>query len=299
MEPTNQMDQINSEVSVKTPFWIKALLTLSVIAVVMLFLQLKSLRKELSVTETRSQEEIAALKQANQVQADSHQQQLKELESSMTDGFASQNRTISSQAQKAHQEVEQSAQQLNQQLTTTAQQTEQKLTHVNDQITDLGAKTQTANSRIGDVDREVTVVKTTLTDTQTALANTRTDFETAMRKVQGDLGVTNGYVATNSKEIAELRRLGERNYTEFTIKKDKNFQRFGTVGLKLERADAKRKQFSLVIQSDDVQTAKRDRSPNEPLQFYQGRALYEVVVNTVGKDQITGYISAPRYPTTK
>ena len=299
MEPTNQMDQINSEVSVKTPFWIKALLTLSVIAVVMLFLQLKSLRKELSVTETRSQEEIAALKQANQVQADSHQQQLKELESSMTDGFASQNRTISSQAQKAHQEVEQSAQQLNQQLTTTAQQTEQKLTHVNDQITDLGAKTQTANSRIGDVDREVTVVKTTLTDTQTALANTRTDFETAMRKVQGDLGVTNGYVATNSKEIAELRRLGERNYTEFTIKKDKNFQRFGTVGLKLERADAKRKQFSLVIQSDDVQTAKRDRSPNEPLQFYQGRALYEVVVNTVGKDQITGYISAPRYPAAK
>ena len=101
------------------------------------------------------------------------------------------------------------------------------------------------------------------------------------------------------EEIAELRRLGERNYTEFTIKKDKNFQRFGTVGLKLERADAKRKQFSLVIQSDDVQTAKRDRSPNEPLQFYQGHALYEVVVNTVNKDQVAGYISAPRYPAAK
>jgi len=299
MEPTNLTEEPIQETVTKTPFWVKALLVLSVLAVIVLFMQTRSISDQLTANQAQAEEQIAALKQANQVQADSHQQQLKELESSMTDGFASQNRTISSQAQKAHQEVEQSAQQLNQQLTTTAQQTEQKLTHVNDQITDLGAKTQTANSRIGDVDREVTVVKTTLTDTQTALANTRTDFETAMRKVQGDLGVTNGYVATNSKEIAELRRLGERNYTEFTIKKDKNFQRFGTVGLKLERADAKRKQFSLVIQSDDVQTAKRDRSPNEPLQFYQGRALYEVVVNTVGKDQITGYISAPRYPAAK
>jgi chromosome segregation ATPase len=296
MEPIEQMEDTQE---VGTPFWIKALLVLSLAAVVYLFLMVRTLNQTAHQDHAQALEQIDALKRANQQQADVHQQQIRDLESSMTSGFASQSRVISSQAQKSHQEVEQTAQQLNQKLSATAQQTDQKITQVNDQITDLGNRTQTANNRIGDVDREVGTVKTNLADTQKTLADTRSEFETAMRKVQGDLGITNGYVATNTEEIAQLRRLGERNYTEFSIKKDKNFQRVGTVGLRLDRTDVKRKQFSLVIQSDDIQTVKRDRSPNEPLQFYQGRALFEVVVNTVSKDQITGYISAPRYPAAK
>jgi hypothetical protein len=40
---------------------------------------------------------------------------------------------------------------------------------------------------------------------------------------------------------------------------------------------------------------KKDRNVNEPLQFYVSKSLYEVVVNTVGKDQIAGYLSTPKY----
>jgi hypothetical protein len=34
---------------------------------------------------------------------------------------------------------------------------------------------------------------------------------------------------------------------------------------------------------------------NEPLQFYVAKSLYELVVNTVGKDTVSGYLSTPKY----
>ena len=284
------------EVVVSSPFWVKALLVVSVLAVGYLYYMVQTVNQKAIQDQARAQEQIAALKQANEQQTQKNDQQIHSLESSFNQALTVQNHTISVQGQKSHQEVEQRAQQLSQQLT---QQTDQKITQVNSQITDLGNRTQTASNRIGEVDREVVTVKTNLADTQKTLSDTRTEFETNLRKVQGDLGVTNGYVATNTQEIAELRRMGERNYTEFTIRRGKSFQRFDSVGLRLDRADVKRKQFSLTIQNNDTETAKHDRSPNEPLQFYQGHALYEVVVNTVNKDQVAGYISAPRYPATK
>ena len=41
---------------------------------------------------------------------------------------------------------------------------------------------------------------------------------------------------------------------------------------------------------------KKDRTVNEPIQFLVGRdqLRYEVVVNSVEKDHIRGYVSAPK-----
>ena len=48
--------------------------------------------------------------------------------------------------------------------------------------------------------------------------------------------------------------------------------------------------------ADDKSVEKRDKSLNEPVQFYMSGAHqpYEIVVNQVGKDQISGYLSAPK-----
>ena len=49
--------------------------------------------------------------------------------------------------------------------------------------------------------------------------------------------------------------------------------------------------------ADDKQIEKRDKTSGEPVQFYVGgsRGLpYEIVVFTVGKDQIAGYLSTPK-----
>ena len=46
---------------------------------------------------------------------------------------------------------------------------------------------------------------------------------------------------------------------------------------------------------------KKDKGINEPLQFYVAKAKqpYELVVNEVGKDQITGYLATPKDTTAR
>ena len=48
--------------------------------------------------------------------------------------------------------------------------------------------------------------------------------------------------------------------------------------------------------ADDKTTEKRDRTINEPIQLYVAGAHqpYEIVVNTVSKDEVTGYLATPK-----
>jgi hypothetical protein len=46
---------------------------------------------------------------------------------------------------------------------------------------------------------------------------------------------------------------------------------------------------------------KKDKSVNEPVQFYTSKARqpYEVVVNDVKQDHITGYLATPKIQTAR
>jgi len=158
-------------------------------------------------------------------------------------------------------------------------------------ISDVSKKADTANARLSDVNNDVAGVKTDLASTKTDLATTKSNLQ----KVAGDLSGTSSLVATNGSEIAELKRRGERNIIEFTLKKQKNMQKVGDISLRLEKSDLKKNKFTVIVLADDKTVEKRDRNINEPLQFYVSKSLYEVVVNTVGKDQIAGYLSTPKY----
>ncbi|MDE3196292.1 MAG: hypothetical protein KGN84_08105, partial [Acidobacteriota bacterium] len=57
----------------------------------------------------------------------------------------------------------------------------------------------------------------------------------------------------------------------------------------------KHNKFTVILVADDKTVEKKDRNINEPLQFYVSKSLYELVVNTVNKDQIIGYLSRPKY----
>jgi chromosome segregation ATPase len=162
---------------------------------------------------------------------------------------------------------------------------------VNSAITDVKQRTDTANAKLVDVNNDVTAVKSDLASTKTDLNQTKT----SLQKVTGDLGVTSNAVATNHNELEELKRRGERNYVEFTLHKQKQMQRVGDISLKLDKADPKHNKFTLDVLADDKNTQKKDRNINEPLQFYVSKSLYEIVVNSVGKDQISGYLSTPKY----
>jgi len=171
------------------------------------------------------------------------------------------------------------------------QKSNQQLSTLGTSLTDVKQKADAANARVTDVNNDVASVKTDLASTKTDLSQTKSD----LKKVTGDLGVTSGFVATNGKEIEELRRRGERNIVEFTLKKQKTMQRVGDISLQLTSADLKKHKFTVKVLADDNTVEKKDKNINEPLQFYVSKSLYEVVVNSVGKDQITGYLSTPKY----
>lgn len=159
----------------------------------------------------------------------------------------------------------------------------------------LGEVKEVASTRIAEVASHVNTV-----DTQVAQARSELDKTVAeLRSVRGDLGVQSGLIATNAKELAALRELGERNYVEFNLAKTNKPQRVGAINVVLRKADPKRSRFTVDVIADDKKVEKKDRTINEPVQFYVSRARqpYELVVNEVQKDRIVGYLAVPKVET--
>jgi DNA repair exonuclease SbcCD ATPase subunit len=162
------------------------------------------------------------------------------------------------------------------------------------EITSLKQATNSAQSNISDVSTEVKQVRTEIANTQGELERTIAD----LKRVPGDMGVLSGLIATNAREIDALKQLGDRNYIEFTLYKGKEPVKLGDVSILLKKADVKASLYTLELRVDDRKIEKKDRSANEPLQFYVGgsRQPHELVVNEVGKDLIVGYLATPKSP---
>jgi len=163
---------------------------------------------------------------------------------------------------------------------------------VNSQLSEVKDAATTANSKISDVSTDVGNVKTEVAATKSELDKTISE----LKSVRGDLGVQSGLIATNGKELAALKALGDRNYYEFKLAKSKQFQKVGSVQIQLSKTDPKKNKYTLQVIADDKRVEKKDKNTNEPVQFYMAgaRQPYEIVVNEVGKNQVTGYLSAPK-----
>jgi len=151
---------------------------------------------------------------------------------------------------------------------------------------------ETTSSKLTDVSTDVGTVKTDLSNTKSELETTISN----LKRVNGDLDSHASLIATNGKELAALRALGERNYVEFTLPKAKHAQRVGDISLLLKKVDLKKNRFTVEVTADDQVTEKKDRTLNEPIQFYTSKAKqpYEIVVNKVSKDTIVGYLATPK-----
>jgi hypothetical protein len=157
---------------------------------------------------------------------------------------------------------------------------------------------QTAQ-QVGAVQNDVSSVKTDVGGVKTDVATTQADLATAksqLTRVMGDAGVMSGLIATNHDELEELKHRGDRNYYEFTLNKGAPAQNVGTIKLELKKVDQKRSKYTLEVSADDKNIEKKDKNLDEPVQFYSGKspALFEVVVNNINKNQVTGYLSTPK-----
>jgi chromosome segregation ATPase len=158
---------------------------------------------------------------------------------------------------------------------------------------------ETTKQQIGAVSADVSGVKNDLGRVGADVATTKTDLADTKVKLEhaiGDINKHSELIATSHDELELLKHKGDRDYFEFTLKKDKEPTRLSIVSLQLKKTDTKKSKFTLYVLAEDKRIEKKDRTINEPLQFYTGRerSLFEVVVNTVNKDTITGYLSTPK-----
>lgn|GEM_PF-239554 len=132
---------------------------------------------------------------------------------------------------------------------------------------------------------------------------TRRDLDAtqkSLRQTAESLGMARSEFGTlvgrNHDEIAQLRRLGERDYYEFSLQRSNPSQRVGGVGLELRKTDTRRQRYTLRLLVDDYTIEKKDRTVNEPIFFYTtGREQpLELVVNRIEKGRVAGYVSVPK-----
>ena len=163
--------------------------------------------------------------------------------------------------------------------------------------TDATAKLDAISGDVTSVKGDVTSVKSDVASTQAEVEKTGSE----LKRMTGDMGVMSGRIATNGEQLSALKELGERNYQEFDIKRTGGLQKVGTIQLALSKADPKRNRFTLDVLADDKKVQKRDRTINEPVQFYLAgtRQPVEIVVNEVRKDEVVGYVSMPKVRTSR
>ncbi|MCL4795057.1 MAG: hypothetical protein KJZ84_10855 [Bryobacteraceae bacterium] len=162
-----------------------------------------------------------------------------------------------------------------------------------EQLDEIKSTTELATAKLTDITTDVGSVRTEVASTRGDLDRTIAD----LRRTTGDLGVMSGLIATNRKELEALRSVGERDYYEFTITKGQKQQRIGDIVMQVKRTDTRRNRFTIDIIADDKRVEKKDKTVNEPVQFYvlsRARVPYELVVNEVRKDTLVGYLAMPK-----
>jgi hypothetical protein len=142
--------------------------------------------------------------------------------------------------------------------------------------------------QVGALSGTVTSTRQDLDDTKKSLDATKQDLGMA-RSQFGTL------IARNHDDVEYLRKLGERNYYEFTLNRNKQ-EKVAGVGLVLKKVNVKHHRFNLNLVADDMAIEKKNRTIDEPIFFsVQGsKTFYELVVNQVQSGQVKGYISTPK-----
>lgn len=257
-------------------------------ATIYLYMQLDQVKKDFAKSNDATQARLDKLDETSSLTARTNQRKVEELR----DQLERARRQASLAAGDAKQEALKKVEETQVQLQAAQQQAQQANQQLKSDISQVREQADTANSKISQVGTEVTAVKGDVASTKSELEKTVAE----LKRATGELDGHSVLIATNGKELAALRALGERTYVEFTVHKAKASQKVGDVSILLKSADPKRNRYTIELTADDKTTERKDRAVNEPLQFMTSKAKqpYELVVNDVKKDTIAGYLSVPK-----
>ena len=261
-----------------------------VAANIYLYVQLDHLRTESRQKIEKLEASVSGVRETSSVSTAAQARHIEDLREQL----AAANRAARSMSSEAKVEAQAHADQLARELEAEEAKMQQR---VSGQISEVNQSVTAANARISDVSTDVGAVKSQAAMTQSQLDKTIAD----LRSVTGDLGVQSGLVATNSRELEALKLKGDRNIYDIKLGKNnrKQAQRVADITLKLDSVDYKRGKYSVYVSADDkMPVLKKDKTVNEPVQFYTskgGRTPYEIVINQVTKDgMIVGYLATPK-----
>ena len=260
-------------------------IVVALVAIVALYINDRQLAGALAISDQHNQEQIAKLQQDLAQSAAAAEKSV--------DALAQQAQDTAAQAEaRAKQDLRRTSASLSSALARQQQDEEQQRQQITGQLTDLQQANTTAAAKIGEINDNVSGVKSDVASTQSELEKTGSD----LKRVMGDMGVMTSLIATNSSQLNALKQLGDRDYVEFDLKKTSGRQKVGDMQLLLAKADPKHNRFTLDVLADDKVVEKRDRSINEPVQLYLAgnRQPEEIVVNEVKKDEVVGYVSIPK-----
>lgn len=251
------------------------------------FVRAGHLTQDLASMQQNTDRQISKLSDATSAEVELSQQRFDTLKNQLEGATAATLR-------QARSEVKQSSTQWAANLEQKRQELEQKHQEV---VSELSELKQDTSSKLQDTSNK-------LQDTSTKLDQVSSDVEKTgsdLKRVVGDLGVMSGDIATNGKELASLKELGERNYFEFDLGKTKAPQKVGDIRLELKKTDPKRNRFTIDVYADDKILEKKDRTVNEPVQLYVAgnRQPYEIVINQVKNNEVVGYLATPKVKTTR
>jgi hypothetical protein len=265
-------------------------------ASVYLFYELNQVQNELAQTKESLSAEISKMYETSTVTSQTSGRKMDKLEKDTQRELNLARAQAAQLSGQAKTEAEHHADEIASKLQKIQDEQGKQIGAVSSEVSVVKTEATAANAKSEGVNAEVGSVKTDLSKTKADTEKLIADMKTA----RGDLGVQSGLIATNGKELAALRELGERNYTEFTLAvaggKDKAPHKFGDVSLLLKSVDLKKKTYTIELVADDQTIPKKDRSLNEPVQFMLSRSKlpYELVVNKIQKGMIAGYVSAPK-----
>ena len=155
------------------------------------------------------------------------------------------------------------------------------------------ASTDDVNKVQSDANAKIGGLSTDLAGTRKDLDSAKSEFANALSGTKGELS---GAIARTHDELVALAHKTDRDYFEFNLAKKHREQKVGTITVQLQKTDTKRNIFTVNLVFDDKPHLHRDRAMDDPVYFYvQGApSALELVVNKMGKDSVSGYISAPK-----
>jgi chromosome segregation ATPase len=253
---------------------------------VYLFLQLDQVKTEVATMRESIANEVSNLKETSSMSTQASRRNLERLKEELEAA----RRQAAMAAGQAKADAQRHADELSARLAAETKRTAEAVkTELSTKVAEVASA---ADTKIGAVSTEVGTVKQEVASTKSELDKTIAE----LKRTNGDLGVQSGLIATNAKELAALKALGDRNYFEFNLTKQKAPVRLADITILLKRSDPKRNRYTIELVADDKKFEKKDKTVNEPVQFYMSkyRQPYELVVNEVGKDKIVGYLSQPK-----